>query len=145
MSSTNNDALLLSPGRTLNLNPGAAGTMTVVANSFSNDLSAGTPYTYTIAQVSGAGNFIEVNGTPVTTGSATVLSSTNFLITSNFAAAASFTASLQVDSTGQNLQLVYTPAAVPEPSQILLLGVLGIGGLSGWVRRRFRRKPVDEA
>ncbi len=138
LNATNNDALLLTPSSVLNLAP-SSGTMTVQVYSPSNNLVGGNTYVYTIAQVSGAGNLIEVNGTPVTTGSPTVLSSSNFQIVSNFAAASNFTPSLQVDSTGQNLQLVYAPAAVPEPSQILLLSVLGLGGIGSWMRRRFRK------
>ena len=132
---------MLTSGNNLNLNPGVSGSMTITVNSPANNLVAGTPYVFTIAQVSGGG-VIELNGAPISQG--TVLPPSEFQIVSNFSAASNFTTTLQTDSaTGQSLQLVYTPtSAVPEPSQILLLGVLGLGGVGGWMRRRLRRKPA---
>ena len=124
LSPTQNDVLSVTTGNLLFAT--SNGAKVNLDLSVSGSFTPGT-YTYTIAQV-GATGLIQTNGG--------TFDPTQIQIVQTFDAASAFS----VAQVGQTLQLSYTPtAAVPEPSQILMLGVLGVSGLAGWVRRRRQR------
>lgn len=127
---------LTGPTSVLNLNPGTGNTFGIeLVSDTTAPLVFGTPYTITLATVDTPGN-IQLNG--VSQAGSTTFPSTNYVLSSpNFTTFNSV--SLDVDFTGTNLVLQFTP--VPEPATVLGLAALGLAA-AGALRRRFRSKAV---
>jgi autotransporter-associated beta strand protein len=72
-----------------------------------------------------------------TTGGITGFNRANWTLdTSQFSSTPTYNGSFDVHQNGNNLELVYTPVAVPEPSGALLIMVLGLMGI---LKRKWRR------
>lgn len=72
-----------------------------------------------------------------TTGGITGFNRANWTVdTSQFTSNPAYNGSFDVHQNGNNLELVYTPVAVPEPSGALLIMVLGLMGI---LKRKWRR------
>ncbi len=97
-------------------------------------------YTITLATATGGGLF-KLGSTTLLAND--VVSQSRYAVTNNFQYGTTGNYVLAVDSTGNNLQLTFTP--VPEPGAMVALGAAGLGLLGAFRRYRNRKVAVDLA
>ena len=130
LSDKQNDVLVVTSGGMLNFGATGSNMITISLQNSGGTFNFGNTYVYTIAQADSAS---------LITGFDT--SNLNIVANGFIGSASNF----QVQQVGNQLQLTFTPTAAPEPSQLLLFGVMAGGAGFGWLRRRRASKRSSAA